>query len=102
MKTSPAHNCAQSGIPTWTFGDKLRKARDITGLGQKEFAQKIEVTASSLAAYETGRSAPRFNDATSLAKRVQLITGIPYQWFLVEDESRVVGPTGLEPMTSTV
>ncbi|WP_292727166.1 helix-turn-helix domain-containing protein, partial [Microbacterium sp. UBA837] len=92
-------------LPVWGFSDKIRKARDITGLGQKDFAARIDLTASTLAAYETGRSAPRFNDAPSLAKRLQLLTGIPADWFLVVDDPNApspVGPAGIEPTTSTV
>lgn len=84
MNTQPAY--APGRIPVWTFADKLRKARDITGEGQKAFAERIGVTASTLAAYETGRSAPRFRDASSLANRLHLATGIPAAWFLVEDD----------------
>lgn len=96
MNASQNRAYAPSGIPAWTFGDKVRKARDITGLGQKEFAAKIGVTSSSLAAYETGRTTPRFNDAPTIAKSIQMLTGIPYEWFLVEDDPqppRTNGPT---------
>jgi len=73
-------------LPVWGFSDKIRKARDLSGLGQKEFAARVNLTASTLAAYETGRSSPRFNDAPALAKRLQLLTGIPADWFLVIDD----------------
>ena len=85
MSTSRAPEYATGNIPVWTFGDKVRKARDVAGLDQKEFAERIGITASSLAAYETGRSHPRFKDAPNIAKSIQLLTGIPYEWFLVED-----------------
>jgi transcriptional regulator with XRE-family HTH domain len=83
MNTQRAHE--YGNVPTWTFGDKIRKARDISGLGQREFAEQIGITASSLAAYETGRSNPRFGDAPTLAKKIQVLVGIPYEWFLVDD-----------------
>lgn len=86
MKSSTAHAYATGGIPVWTFGDKIRKARDIAGLDQKAFAEQISVSSSSLAAYETGRTTPRFRDAPQIAKSIQMLTGIPYQWFLVEDD----------------
>lgn len=104
-------------LPVWTFADKIRKARDITGDNQKEFAARINLNASSLAAYETGRAEPRFRDAQALANRLQLATGIPAWWFLTVDdpnagnsksaptpksESATVGPAGFEPTTSTV
>lgn len=80
------HAYAPGQIPVWTFADKIRKARDISGESQKDFAARVDVTASTLAAYETGRSTPRFKDAGNLARRLQLATGIPYEWFLVEDD----------------
>jgi transcriptional regulator with XRE-family HTH domain len=94
MSTQQAH--AYGTVPSWTFGDKVRKARDTTGLGQKEFAAKIGVTASSLAAYETGRAAPRFRDAPVIAASIQLLTGIPREWFLVEDGPQPINPTKVQ------
>jgi transcriptional regulator with XRE-family HTH domain len=101
MRTQHSYDKKASVLPIWGFSDKFRKARDITGLKQKEFAAKVDLTASTVAAYETGRSAPRFGDAQRLAKRLQLLTGVPADWFLVEDDPNV-GPTGFDPMTSTV
>jgi transcriptional regulator with XRE-family HTH domain len=91
---------APGQIPVWTFADKIRKARDITGDNQKQFADRINITASTLAAYETGRSTPRFKDAGSLANRLQIATGIPAAWFLVEDDPNTSGP-GNEKMPPT-
>ena len=106
MSTHPNRQLAPGVIPVWEFGDKIRKARDTTGLGQKEFAARIDVNPSTLAAYETGRATPRFRDAPALAKRLQLLTGIPADWFLVVDDPNAptspVGPAGIEPTTSTV
>lgn len=85
MPTSEANSYAHGSIPGWTFGDKIRKARDIAGMDQKSFASAININASSLAAYETGRSNPRFKDAPQIAKSIQMLTGIPREWFLVED-----------------
>lgn len=109
MSTQTKYAPEPGKLPVWGFSDKIRKARDLTGLGQKDFAAQVNLTASTLAAYETGRSAPRFNDAPALAKRLQLLTGIPADWFLVIDDPnapdrgpRPVGPAGIEPTTSTV
>ncbi len=86
MSTQRNYTPETGMLPVWGFSDKIRKARDITGLSQKDFAARTNLTASTLAAYETGRSAPRFNDAPVLAKRLQLLTGIPADWFLVVDD----------------
>jgi transcriptional regulator with XRE-family HTH domain len=103
MATEAAPRAAY--IPAWTFADKIRKARSVSGLEQREFAQRVELTASTVAAYETGRSTPRFRDVAPLSKRIQLLTGIDYRWFLDIEASMVtgqVGPGRLELPTSTV
>ena len=99
MSTQRKYAPTPGTLPVWGFNDKIRKARDITGMGQKEFAASVELTASTLAAYETGRSAPRFGDAPALAKRLQLLTGIPADWFLVIDDPNTPHD---EPTTQTV
>jgi transcriptional regulator with XRE-family HTH domain len=49
----------QSGfIPTWTLGDRLRKAREHAGLMQAELAAKIGISRASIINYETGRHIP--------------------------------------------
>ncbi|BAU32503.1 helix-turn-helix domain-containing protein [Microcella alkaliphila] len=107
-------------VPGWTFGDKFRKARRISGLDQREFAVKLGLTPSTVAAYEGDRATPRLRDVTPLAKSIQMLTGIEHTWFLEFDAPRgggtnlhgvtpirprtlgTVGPEGFEPPTSTV
>ncbi len=84
MSTQHAYEVGK--LPVWTFSDKIRKARDIAGLNQKAFAERVDLSPSSLAAYETGRATPRFRDVGQLAKRIQLATGIPAAWFLTDDD----------------
>lgn len=67
-------------VPTWTFGDRLRKARSVSGMDQRDFAKAIGVTASSVAAWETDRAVPR--DIVAIAKRVAMLTNIPAAWLL--------------------
>jgi transcriptional regulator with XRE-family HTH domain len=69
-------------IPGWTFGDKIRKARRISGLDQREFAARLGLNASTVAAYEGDRAAPRLRDASQLAGSLQMLTGIDRAWFL--------------------
>ena len=56
MSLNPDHGYV---YPTWSFSDRLRKARDIAGMNQKDFAAAIQVTEGSLATWETGRAKPR-------------------------------------------
>jgi transcriptional regulator with XRE-family HTH domain len=77
-------------LPVWTFGDRIRKARSLVKLGQREFAVAIDVTDSSLAAWETDRSTPR--DIVTVAKRVELLTRIPASWLLGVDSPQAPQP----------
>lgn len=81
MSTSHA-SAPRHWVPEWEFGDRLRKVRTSMGLGQVEFAEHIDLTAPTLAAYETGRANPRSKDLPSLAARLEMFTGVPRQWFL--------------------
>lgn len=67
-------------IPDWTFADKLRKARQTSGLGQREFAEKLGVTASAYQQWEAGNNMPRV--VLGVARRVQLLTGVSAVWLL--------------------
>jgi transcriptional regulator with XRE-family HTH domain len=63
-------------IPEWTVGDRLRKARMITGLSTAEFAERLGVSQKTVNNAEADKHAVRkitFN-AWSLA------TGIPVEW----------------------
>lgn len=82
MTTSTARETEGTYVPGWTFGDKFRKARRIAGLDQRDFATHLGLTASTVAAYEGDRAAPRLRDVTAIAKSLQLLTGIEYSWFL--------------------
>lgn len=68
---------ATSGVvPEWTRGDRLRKARSLTGLTTREFATQIGVSQKTITDAENDHRAVRkivFN-AWSLA------TGVPVTW----------------------
>ncbi|TDX78685.1 helix-turn-helix protein [Rathayibacter sp. PhB151] len=78
MESAAAENLR---VPQWTFGDKIRKARTLTGLSQVDFAARVNITASTLAAYETDRTTPRMKNLGTLAKSIELLAGIPRSWF---------------------
>lgn len=69
-------------IPEWTLGDRLRKVRRIGGLGQAEFAAELGTNQKTYASWETDKSAPRHAHLITIAKRIELITGIPASWVL--------------------
>lgn len=67
-------------IPEWTLADHLRKARQVAGMSQKEFAERLDVTPSSYAQWEAGNNKPR--DVVAVAKRIEMLTRIPASWIL--------------------
>ncbi len=77
MSTQPEHN---SWTPEWSLSDRLRKIRRDTGFSQDDFADKLGANPSQYRAWESGRNHPR--DIVSLAKRIEMLTGVPAQWTL--------------------
>ena len=74
--------------PTWTLGDRIRKARLTTGKNQREFAPLIGVKPGSLAAWEADHSVPR--NVLAVARTISRVTGVPAAWVLGLDN----GPEG--------
>lgn len=67
-------------IPEWTFADRLRKARQEVHLNQRDFAERLQVTAAAYAQWEAGNARPR--DVVTIAKRVELLAQVPASWLL--------------------
>lgn len=63
-------------IPTWTVGDRLRKARESVEFEQAELAEAIGVSRATVSNYEGGRVAPRKIMLNAWA----LATGVPVEW----------------------
>lgn len=64
----------------WTFGDRIRKIRRLTGESQAAFAAAINQGEKSVGAWESGTNEPR--NAVAIAKRIELRWGIPATWTL--------------------
>lgn len=75
---------AVAAVPTWTFGDRLRKARSVTGMDQRGFAAALGIKPGALAQWETDRARPR--DIIGMARRVQDFTGVAATWLLGFDQ----------------
>lgn len=72
MTTSPA-----GLIPEWTRGDRLRKARALTGMTTREFADHIGVSQKTVTDAE--------NDKRETVRKIllnawALATGVPVTW----------------------
>lgn len=65
-----------------TFGEKLRQAREISGLSQESLAKEAGLTQRSITSYETNQSKPRGATARRLAK----VLGVSTDYLLNESE----------------
>lgn len=93
-------------VPTWTFADRLRKARTTAGYDQKTFAAVLGVKVPTYSAYESGRGiTPRYRDIGAFADRVEQTTGVPAWWLLgvtPPDDRPVAAVTDLRPVADII
>ena len=90
-------------IPQWTIADRLRKAREMTGMDQSHFAEHAGLSRQGVNAAERGQSTPR----RSTLKLWALSTGVPLHWIETgetpspggEGVSGGARPEGFEPPT---
>ena len=91
-------------IPVWTMGDRLRKARQLTGLTTRDFATRIGVSQATITNAENDNSKVR--RLTLLAW--SMTTGVPVKWLETGEAPRPGDPDeglalvrhqGLEPQT---
>ena len=90
-------------IPEWTQGDRLRKARQLTGLTAREFADEIGVASKTVNDAENDRRSVRRITLNAWA----LCTGVPRIWLETGQapagkpgpDSHDVRHHGLEPRT---
>ena len=63
-------------IPTFTLADRLRKARELTGLDQRNFAERTGITRTTVVNYEKGYRTPRIIYIRAWANA----TGVDVRW----------------------
>jgi transcriptional regulator with XRE-family HTH domain len=73
---------AAGTVPTWTVGDRLRKARETAGMDQTQLADRIGVSRRTVSTYEAGSDITR--------KRIVLnawamATGVSAEWIIGTD-----------------
>ena len=65
-----------------TFGEKLKEARKEAGLSQEQLAEKVCVSRSAIAKWESDRGMPDVNNLKAMAQ----LLGISVDYLLAEDE----------------
>lgn len=86
-------------IPEWTIADRLRKAREVTGMDQRQFADRSGISRNTVSNYETGKTT-RFSRPMLAAW--SMATGVPLAWLETgagSPSGRPVQPTGWQVPT---
>ena len=90
-------------IPELTLGQRLRVARETTGLEQREFAEELGTSRQTIGAAENGRAKPR----ELLVRAWALRTGVNLEWLKTgqikgpspDGEGQLARHEGFEPPT---
>lgn len=64
-------------IPKFTSGDRLRKARELTGMDQETFAELLGVSRGTVSNYERSRTMRRH---AIVLRAWAMATGVPLYW----------------------
>jgi transcriptional regulator with XRE-family HTH domain len=70
-------------VPEWTITDRLRKARELTGMDQTEFADALGVSRSTVSNYERGSRVYRRPVLLAWA----MSSGVPLEWLHTGQQS---------------
>lgn len=83
-------NAAVGVIPTWTLGDRLRKARESAGYEQLAFAEATGIARATISAAERGHRRPIKSNLRVWA----MATGVPLTWLETGEGPSDDGPSG--------
>jgi transcriptional regulator with XRE-family HTH domain len=67
-------------LPSWSVGDRLRKAREAAGLEQRQLAEAAGISRATISNAERGVGTPHLNTL----QRWATVTGVPVAWLLGE------------------
>ena len=67
-----------------TFGEKLKQARKEAGLSQEQFAEKMSVSRSAVAKWETDKGMPDVNNLKIMAQRLDVSVD-----YLLDEEEKL-------------
>jgi DNA-binding XRE family transcriptional regulator len=86
MSTQPH----QHRVPAWTVGDRLRKAREESGLSQQELADAIGVSRNTISNHEVGVG--KRDPQTLLVRAWAAATDVSVEWIRTGHEPPLVAP----------
>ena len=78
-------------VPEFTFGDRLRKAREHAGVSTDEMAAVLEVSVRTIGNYENERTPVK----GPVIKEWAMRCGVPYEWLRTGHVTPEHGPGGL-------
>lgn len=64
-------------IPEWTMADRLRKARETTGMDAQTFAEHVGISRNTVSNYEQGRT---HRISRPMLAAWSMATGVPLEW----------------------
>lgn len=63
-------------LPTWTIGDRMRKAREEAGISAKQMATRLDMHRNTISGYEHDRIEPKRPVLLVWAR----LTDVPVEW----------------------
>ncbi|MCB4209178.1 helix-turn-helix domain-containing protein [Arthrobacter sp. UM1] len=87
-------------IPTWSIGDRLRKARELAGFDQGQLANALDISRNTVSNYEKGNVEPR----KIVLKAWSFTTGVSLTWLEtgVAPSPNGEGATNLSPLPGSI
>lgn len=92
MTTNMPTNPNGGIVPEFTLGDRLRKARELSGLEMQQLADQIDIHRQTVARYESGQATPKRHVMLSWS----MATGVSVEWISTGSQ-----PSQVEQSTRT-
>lgn len=75
-----AHELDTPRVPTFSLGERIRKAREDLGLSQLRFATALGIDRKTVGNWEAGRNQPRYGDLMLISS----VTDVSLEWLAGE------------------